>query len=279
MSLSYEQRVLRVLKHIHDNPAGNLSLDALAEVAAMSRFHWHRVFHAMTGETCAQAVRRVRLHLAASWLGNSDLPIAILAARAGYPNVQSFTRAFNDRYGVPPAVFRRTGQSGSFPKQQLRGNFTMFTVDTKTAPERLLGAITHRGAYENIGPCYEKLTALATEQNLWPSVQGFIGVHYDDPNVVQESELRAHASLWFVPGKSIPDSLESVVLPAGSCAILHYKGPHASVKVAYDYLYGDWLPKSGFEPANSPPYEIYLNKPSDTPESELLTDIVLPLAS
>lgn len=57
---SYEDRLMRVLRYIHDNPTADLSLDRLADVAALSRFHWHRVFHAMTGETCAQAVRRVR---------------------------------------------------------------------------------------------------------------------------------------------------------------------------------------------------------------------------
>jgi len=70
-----------VLDHIHDNPAGDLSLDALADVAAMSRFHWHRVFHAMTGETAAQAVRRIRLHRAAVLLVQSELPLADIAAR------------------------------------------------------------------------------------------------------------------------------------------------------------------------------------------------------
>jgi AraC family transcriptional regulator len=53
-----------VIDHIHANPAGDLSLDALADVAALSRFHFHRVFHAMTGETAADAVRRVRMHRA-----------------------------------------------------------------------------------------------------------------------------------------------------------------------------------------------------------------------
>ncbi len=67
MPLTYEQRVLRVLQYIHDHPSEDLSLDALADIAATSRFHWHRVFQALTGETCAQAVRRIRLSLAANW--------------------------------------------------------------------------------------------------------------------------------------------------------------------------------------------------------------------
>lgn len=85
MAGQYEDRMLRVLEHIHANPAGDLSLDALADVAAMSRFHWHRVFHVMTGETCAQAVRRIRLYRAAEWLTGTDLPVAEIARRVGYP--------------------------------------------------------------------------------------------------------------------------------------------------------------------------------------------------
>lgn len=279
MPLSYEQRVLRVLQYIHDNPAGDLSLDALAEVGTTSRFHWHRVFQALTGETCAQAVRRIRLSRAANWLINSDATVADVAAKVGYPNIQSFTRAFNDRFGVPPAAFRKAGLPGPLQQQKRRGKFTMFKIELDKVPQRQLGAILHNGAYNGIGQCFENLAAMATTQNLWPQVRGMIGVHYDDPNVVAEEDLRSHAGLWLTDGANVPDSLESVVLPATNCAVLHYKGPYTAIKVAYDYLYGDWLPKSGAEPADLPPYEIYLNSPVDTDEADLLTDIILPLAS
>jgi len=279
VALSYEQRVLRVLQYIHDNPAGDLSLDALAEVGTTSRFHWHRVFVALTGETCAQAVRRIRLSLAAKWLISGDCAVADVAARVGYPNIQSFTRAFNDRFGVPPAAFRKAGLQGSLQQQQFRGEFTMFKVELDKVPQRQLGAILHSGAYSGIGQCFENLASLATAQNLWPQVRGMIGVHYSDPNVVAEEDLRAHAGLWLADGTAVPESLESVVLPATNCAVLHYKGPYTAIKVAYDFLYGDWLPKSGSEPADAPPYEVYLNSPADTAEADLLTDIILPLAS
>ncbi len=106
-----------------------------------------------------------------------------------------------------------------------------------------------------------------------------IGVHYDDPNVVKEPDLRSHAGLIIADSNPLPDTLDDVQLDAGECAVLHYKGPYTAIKVAYDFLYGDWLPKSGREPADAPPYEMYLNDPSQVDESELLTDIVLRLAS
>lgn len=277
MSLSYQQRVLRVLTYIHDNPAADLSLDALAEVALMSRFHWHRVFQAMTGETCAEAVRRIRLFLAANWLINGDQPIAQVAARAGYPNVNSFTRVFTQRFGVSPAAFRKTGQPG-LPRQfKARGNFTMFKIDIQAAPRRRLAAIEHRGAYESVGDVFATLSSTASRENLWPRVRGMVMVSYDDPTVVDAAELRSHAGLLLADEQQLPATLEEVVLDGNECAVLHYKGPFDAIKVAYDYLYGDWLPKSGREPANAPPYEMYLNDPADTAPENLLTDIYLPL--
>jgi len=41
----------------------------------------------------------------------------------------------------------------------------------------------------------------------------------------------------------------------------------------YDYLFGHWLPESGLEAANFPPFEEYLNDPKTTPPNELLTRI------
>ncbi len=277
MSQSYEQRVLRVLQYIHENPAGDLSLDALADVAFMSRFHWHRVFQAMTGETCAQAVRRIRMYRASSWLLYSDRTVADIATAVGYPNIQSFSRTFAETFGMPPATFRKNGKPGLPRKPSAKGNFTMFTVNTETMPEKRLAALPHQGRYETIGTCWEQLAKTASQQNLWPRTAGMIGVHYDDPNVVDENKLRAHAGLVITDRDPVPSELEEVVLPAGPCAVLNYKGPYTAIKVAYDYLYGDWLPKSGREPADLPPYEIYLNDPAETDESELLTNIVVPL--
>ena len=153
----------------------------------------------------------------------------------------------------------------------------MFNVTTDSMPEKRLAALLHKGPYDGIGKCFERLVETATKENLWPRTAGTVGVHYCDPNVVDEKDLRAHAGLVMTDQQPFPQELEEVVLPAGPCAILQYKGPYTAIKVAYDYLYGDWLPKSGKEPADLPPYEVYLNNPADTEESELLTNIVIPL--
>lgn len=153
----------------------------------------------------------------------------------------------------------------------------MFNVKTEHMPERRLAALLHKGSYESIGKCFNQLAETATSENLWPRSAGMVGVHYNDPTIDNEDDLRAHAGIVISDRKPVPEPLQEVVLPAGLCAVLHYKGPYTAIKVAYDYLYGDWLPKSGKEPADLPPYELYLNDPAETDESELRTNIVVPL--
>ena len=121
MANDTEKRMLRVLDYIHDNPAGDLSLDALADVAAMSRFHWHRVFRGITGETAAQAVRRMRMYRASVALVQEQTPLAQIARNVGYPNLASFTRAFTESFAMSPQRLPKPGRTSPFHDPQTRG--------------------------------------------------------------------------------------------------------------------------------------------------------------
>ncbi len=106
---NYEERLGRVTAYIHDHLDEELDLNRLAEVACLSPHHWHRIYHAIHGETIAATVKRLRLHRAAGYLANSAMTIEEIAARSGYKNLQSFTRIFGSVYGLPPAQYRRNG--------------------------------------------------------------------------------------------------------------------------------------------------------------------------
>ena len=277
MAGSYEKRLMRVLEYIHANPAGDLSLDKLADVAAMSRFHWHRVFHAMTGETCAQATRRIRLHRAACWLVQTDDPVAKVAMNSGYPSVQSFTRAFGEVFGMSPGKFRKRGDLTSPFLQIRKGEYPVFPVEIKTEPARRLAAMAHKGPYPDIGGAFQKVASVFSARNLWSQAQGMVGIYYDDPTTVAPEDLNSRAGVIVGSDFDMPENLEDVCAPGGRMAVMHYKGPYAGLKAAYDYLFGEWLPNSGEEFRDAPSFEVYLNDPMDTAPDELLTDICVPL--
>lgn len=110
---------------------------ALADEAALSRFHFHCVYNAVVGETAANIVRRMRLHRAAVALVQGTDLIATIAKRVGYPS-GSFTRAFSGHYGLTPAAFRNRGELRPFPLLIARKGPLMFPVTTRTDPARRL---------------------------------------------------------------------------------------------------------------------------------------------
>ncbi|MGH1576598.1 AraC family transcriptional regulator [Planktotalea sp.] len=273
----YEDRILRVLNHKYENPGADLSLDTLADVAAMSRFHWHRVFHAMTGESCAQAVRRVRMHRAAFWLVQTDLPVEKIAERVGYTNTQSFTRAFRDIFKNSPHAIRLGRTQHPFTFKPQFGDSTMYDVKIAQTPERRLAAHAHIGAYNTIDQSYEQISTIFTTRNLWPQARGMVAIYHDDPNTVPEAKLRSHAGVEVDADFAMPEGLEEVTISSAETAVLTFKGSYAGLQNAYNWFYGQWLPQSERIPADSPTYEVYLNSPMDTAPDDLRTEICMPL--
>jgi AraC family transcriptional regulator len=266
-----------VSSYIHDHLDEDLNFEALAEVACLSPFHWHRIYHAHFGETVWATVRRLRLQRAASEFAHSDASIPAVAARAGYDSQASFTRAFRDAFGMPPARYRRDGAHCGFKVPLIQGRDPMYEVVTTSVPAMTLVAVDHRGPYMSIGKSFDRLFMTLGARDLIRPGLRMVAVYLDDPTSVPESELRSQAGVVMRNVPAIDPPLLISHIRGGDCAVLEYKGPYGDMRAAYDWLFGRWLPSSGREAADAPVFEEYLNNPRDTPPTELRTDIHLPL--
>ncbi|AUC54092.1 AraC family transcriptional regulator [Sagittula sp. P11] len=281
---SYESRLRRVIRHIADHPDGDLSLDALCEVAGMSRFHFARVFHAMTGETAAQAVRRLRLHRAAFDLTRGTDPVDRIAARSGYDNADSFVRAFKALYGMTPTAFRQAGRSTAEAMTfttvptGVTDMTDTYPTELRVCPALRLAALEHRGPYHEIGRSFSDLATLFATRGLFPQARALVGIYHDSPEDTPQAELRSTAGMDVAEGFEMPDDLTRVDVPGGEHLVLTMRGPYTGLPAAWGDLYGTALPASGRLPADRPPYEYYLNNPMDTAPEDLLTEIRVPLA-
>lgn len=276
---SYEARLLRVLAYIYDNLDGDLSLDTLAEIACMSRFHWHRVYRAMTGETLADAIRRIRMAKAANALVRDiDAPVADVAGRHGYPNAASFSRTFSAVHGVSPAGFRELGAQVSNELHHSAGASTMYPVAIETLPPARAAGVLHRGPPIDIGRAFQTLGGLMFARSLFPHALGMVAVYHDAPGARPDAELRSHAAVLIAEGfPAGVEGLEYFDLVGGRHAVMQHKGPYATLGAAWEWLYGKWLPQSGEEPRDAPPLEFYVNDPRTTAPDQLRTDIRVPL--
>jgi AraC family transcriptional regulator len=275
----YAMRLERVFRWLADHLDHAIDLAQLADVAAMSPYHFHRIYHAMQGETAAETVRRLRLHRAAVELITGELPVPRIARRAGYGSQEAFTRAFKTAYGVPPARYRASFVPTTTPARTEDAMDTTMTYQAtiRETPALRVAALAHRGDYMNIGSTFERLMAMAAGQGLLGPWTRSFGIYYDDPASTPREALRADACLTLPDDKLPGGDLQLREIRGGRYAVTLHVGPYAELQLPYTWLYGTWLPKSGEEAAHAPSIEEYLNDARVVAPSELRTEIWLPL--
>jgi AraC-like DNA-binding protein len=100
-------RIDRVLDHIHVHYAHGISIEALAEIAALSPSGLHRLFRRHTRQTVSDYVMRLRIGEACALLSGTSRPIAHIAGEVGYNTLANFNRQFRALKGMTPRDYRR----------------------------------------------------------------------------------------------------------------------------------------------------------------------------
>ena len=101
------RRLLRVLDYIEANLEGDLNLDSMASIAALSRFHFARTFKQAVGLSPHRYVSARRLERAKALLSEGDRPLVDIALGLSFSSQANFTRAFKQATGLAPGEYRR----------------------------------------------------------------------------------------------------------------------------------------------------------------------------
>lgn len=118
-----EERLYRVIVHMHKHCAEPIDLRQYAEMAGLSEGRFMHVFKAATGASPYAYVLGIRLERAADLLLSSELSVAEVAYDAGFTDPLYFSRRFRKRYGASPEKFRkeRTERRGRGPRRGSSG--------------------------------------------------------------------------------------------------------------------------------------------------------------
>jgi AraC family transcriptional regulator len=264
------ERAAALLSERLDNPP---SLDELAKAAAVSPFHFHRIWRALTGETVRQTLLRLRLEVSRELLQTKDATVTETALAVGFGTPQSFARAFRRHTGMTPSEQRAQATlTDKVSKHDM-------TVKIEQRGEIMVVALRREGrAYTDLNATFGTVWSWAEATNTLKDLVGIFGIPLDDPESVPEVELRYDACLALGVATA-PAPFRVFGLPAGDYASVRHAGSYDDLELKTQYLVGEWLPASGREPADFPAFHRFLNDPDHTPVSELLTDVYLPLRS
>lgn len=270
----HEARFSRVLDYLHTHYAQDLNLHRIAEEAALSPHHWHRIYRAVMGETIHVTLKRIRLHHAARLLTGSRKSIAEIARDVGYGgNAQSFARIFREQYGVKPQDYRHAQHTPYPERTPHRGH--AYVVDIRDIAPMTVLSLDHHGDYMTIGHTFHRLYALLQLRGHPTDARSF-GIYHDDPDAVPTQDLYAQVAIE--TDRTHSDApLVRHSLFGGRYAVMRHQGSYAELEDAYRWFYRDWLLQSPYEIADAPPIEEYLNDVQTTAPENLLTDIYIPI--
>jgi len=299
----YELAVRRAAERVSANLDEALDLEGLARSAALSPFHFHRVFRGMLGETPLELHRRLRMERAALRLREEETSVTTIAVDAGYDTHEAFTRAFRTRYGCSPSEFRQNGRGPCAGREHAfqieiaarsgihfsrtpstpliihfsKGERTM-NVEKKQLPAMRVATLRHIGAYHRISEAFGRLGEIAGRAGLFNGKPIMLALYYDDPETTPEAELRSDAAVVIGEDAKIPAGLAEQRIPAGRYACTTHIGPYEQLGDAWSRFMGRWLPQSGERMGEGVSFEIYVNNPMDVPKEQLRTELYIPLS-
>lgn len=279
--MEWIERLNDAIRYMEEHLTEELNYEQLGKIACCSAYHFQRMFTYMAGVPLSEYIRRRKMSLAAVDLQEKDAKIIDIAAKYGYRSPTAFNRAFQSVHGIAPSLVKNEGVSvKSFPalvfKIIVKGVEEMnYRIESKDE-FRIVGVseLLHNNIEENFSVVPQmwgkasmdgtipKLAGLMDSQPM-----GLLGVSACN----EEEQWR-----YFIAVASTKDKgeFEEYLVPAATWAVFPGEGTSQSIQELEQRIVTEWLPTSGYEYANAPDIEVYLNPDPANAQYEVWIPVV-----
>ena len=272
---------------------------AMTEVCAtfdLSFWQSQRVFRALTGDTVNQYIRQRRLTHALTLLNARHLSIGEISLRLQFGSQEAFTRSFKDHFELTPSECR----SGRDPKRSaIKPKLTKEKVAqisrhiAKVPVIQMIEARTYVGLSKTIRSPFGHETGSDAELlELWR--------HFNTERLMLTNRARGFSfglttgenleieskELSYIAGVRTANSLaaeslkfEMIEQSASSYAIFEVRGSARECHITTDFIYGIWLPQSGFQRGQGHDIDLYDHRLYDPARNDSISYRMVPLTS
>lgn len=260
------QRMAASIDYIEKNLEAELHIEHVAAVACMSKFHFQRMFHMLTGVNVAEYIRKRRLTMAAQELIHSKRRVIDVAFKYGYETPESFSKAFRKIHGISPSAVRdQNKQLKAFPRLsfqiQLKGDEEMdyrivekedFTIVGKGIRTTTINGENLR----RIPAFWDEVNSNGLSDKLEKSYGAKVVY-----GACMEFDKEQEKLTYFIgveSDRNLSSDWEERVIPASTWAIFPVIGPMPdAIPKVWERIFAEWFPATGYEHAGGPELEVY----------------------
>jgi len=254
----------RALWFIESHLAEELTLDEIADVAGISRFHMVRAFAAATGFSVMRYVRARRLSEAARALANGAPDILNVALDADYGSHEAFTRAFRDHFGITPETVRAATRLDNLRLQepiQMDSTLTdkLLAPRFETGKALLVAGLPGRyssengagipGQWQRFHQCMADIPNRVGKVAYGVCCNGDDAGNFDYISGVEVSDF-----------SDLPREFARVRIPEQRYAVFTHSDHISTIRRTVNTIWNHWLPASGLKAADAPNFERYDEK-------------------
>ncbi|MCI9553157.1 MAG: AraC family transcriptional regulator [Acutalibacter sp.] len=274
--MEWVERLNQSIVYIEEHLTGKIDYERLGQIACCSAYHYQRMFTYMAGIPLTEYIRRRRMSLAAVDLQGKNKKIIDIAEKYGYRSPTAFNRAFQSVHGIAPSAVKGNGVSiKSFPPITftiaIKGVEEMnYRIETKEA-FRIIGisAPLHKEMEQNftvVPQMWQDAAVNGTIQKLASMIDvspmGLLGVS----TCMDDEQWRYFIAVSSTKNHS---GFEEYTVPASTWAIFPGSGTNRSIQELEQRIITEWLPTSGYEYADAPDIEVYLNPDPENAQYEV----------
>ena len=264
--MEWVHKLNQSMNYIEEHLTDEIDYEQLGRIACCSAYHYQRMFTYMAGITLAEYIRRRKMSLAAADLQGGNERIIDIAEKYGYRSPTAFNRAFQSFHGIAPSSVKDEGVSvKSFSpivfKITVKGATEMnYRIETKEA-FRIIGvsAPLDREIENN----FMVVPTMWQEASVNGTIQKLAGMMDAQPMGLLGVSVCNDEEQWkcfiAVSSTKASDGFEEYSVPASTWAIFSGTGTNQSIQELERRIITEWLPASGYEYANAPDIEVYLN--------------------
>ena len=275
---SNQTRLIELLEFIDLNISKEPSMNEMASIMCLSKSRFQRVFKANMEEPVFAYIKRRKLEISAKRIAYSKTEdFKQILFDLNFSEQSNFSRDFKEYFKITPTEFKEENWK-EYENSLIKNvdNMELKAEIVQLNRTEILYVKEFGDYSEASKSAWDTINEIIDNNDVLKESSEFFGIVHDDDTITETVDCRYDACISDFNDFPEKNAYSTKVIEGKYAKFLH-KGSYESLNQTYENIFGGWYINSSHQIDSTPIIEKYLNDPDEVSQSELLTEIYIPI--